>query len=43
LYARRNLEEAQHDLAAWLNRWQKKYPKLTNWVDEVAPISPDTW
>jgi len=34
LYARRNLAEAQHDLAAWLNRWQKKYPKLTNWVED---------
>jgi len=34
LYARRNLAEAQHDLAAWLARWQRKYPKLTNWVEE---------
>ena len=34
LYARRNLAEAQHDLAAWLSRWQKKYPKLTDWVEE---------
>jgi transposase-like protein len=33
LYARRNLAEAQHDLAAWLSRWQKKYPKLTDWVE----------
>src|ERR1044072_7899178 len=34
LYARRNLTEAQHDLAAWLSRWQKKYPKLTDWVED---------
>ena len=34
LYARRNLAEAQHDLAAWLTRWQRKYPKLTDWVEE---------
>jgi transposase-like protein len=23
-----------HDLAAWLTRWQRKYPKLTDWVEE---------
>ena len=34
LYARRNVAEAQHDLAAWLARWQRKYPKLTDWVEE---------
>ena len=34
LYARRNVAEAQHDLAAWLSRWQRKYPKLTDWVEE---------
>ena len=34
LYERRNLAEAQRDLAAWLDRWQKKYPKLTDWVEE---------
>ena len=33
LYERRNLAEAQRDLAAWLGRWQKKYPKLTDWVE----------
>jgi transposase-like protein len=25
---------AQHDVAAWLTRWRRKYPKLTNWVEE---------
>ena len=34
LYDRRNLAEAQRDLAAWIDRWQKKYPKLTDWVEE---------
>ena len=34
LYDRRNLAEAQRDLANWLNRWAKKYPKLTDWVEE---------
>ena len=34
LYARRNLAEAQHDLAAWLSRWQRKYTKRTDWVEE---------
>jgi putative transposase len=34
LYDRRNLAEAQKDLAAWLSRWQKIYPKLCDWVEE---------
>jgi transposase-like protein len=34
LYDRRNLAEAQRDLAAWLARWARKYPKLTDWVEE---------
>lgn len=34
MYDRRNIAEAQRDLAAWLTRWQKKYPKLTDWVEE---------
>ena len=34
IYDRRNLDEAQRDLAAWLGRWQKKYPKLCDWVEE---------
>ena len=32
LYDRRDLSEARRDLAAWLQRWQGKYPKLTDWV-----------
>ena len=34
LYDRRNAEEARRDLAAWLLRWQEKYPKLCAWVEE---------
>jgi len=34
LYDRRNLQEAERDLAAWLSRWQQTYPKLCDWVEE---------
>lgn len=34
LYDRRNLKEAQTDLAAWPKRWKKRYPKLTDWAEE---------
>ena len=34
LYDRRDLGEARRDLAAWLARWQGKYPKLTSWVED---------
>ena len=30
----RTLEEARRDLATWLDKWQKKYPKLCDWVEE---------
>ena len=33
-YDRRNLQEAERDLAAWLARWQGTYPKLCDWVEE---------
>lgn len=33
LYDRKNLEEAHRDLAAWLKKWQGKYPKLCDWVE----------
>jgi transposase-like protein len=33
-YDRRDLAEAQKDLAQWLERWGKKYPKLCEWVEE---------
>jgi putative transposase len=34
LYDRRDLAEAQKDLAQWLERWGAKYPKLCAWVEE---------
>lgn len=34
LYDRRNLAEAQHDLAAWLERWSATYPRLCERVEE---------
>ena len=34
LYDRRDLAEAQRDLAAWLTKWSTKDPKLTNWVED---------
>lgn len=34
LYDRRDLKEARMDLAAWLGKWQTKYPKLCDWVEE---------
>jgi putative transposase len=34
IYDRRDLGEAQKDLAQWLERWEKKYPKLCEWVEE---------
>ena len=33
LYDRQNLQEARRDLAAWLQKWQGKYPKLCDWVE----------
>ena len=34
LHDRRDLAEARRDLAAWLTKWQARYPKLTGWVEE---------
>lgn len=34
LYDRRDGTEARQHLAAWIERWQAKYPKLTTWVEE---------
>ena len=33
MYDRRDLQEAQRDLAAWISKWQGKYPKLVDWVE----------
>lgn len=34
LYDRRDINEARRDLASWLERWQGKYPKLCDWVED---------
>jgi transposase-like protein len=34
LYDRRDLDEARQDLAAWLSKWQGRYSKLCDWVEE---------
>lgn len=33
LYDRHDLEQARQDLAAWLMKWQTKYPKMCSWVE----------
>ena len=35
IYDRRDLKEAQADLAGWLKRWQLRYPRLTDWAEEA--------
>ena len=35
IYDRRDLAEARTDLAQWLTKWQDKYRKLTDWVEET--------
>lgn len=32
IYERADLNEARMDLAAWLERWERRYPKLTDWA-----------
>jgi putative transposase len=34
IYDRRNLQEARQDLAAWLKKWEERYRKLCQWVEE---------
>ena len=34
LYDRRSLEEARIDLSAWLQKWQARYGRLCDWVEE---------
>lgn len=40
MYDRRELAEARQDLAAWLQKWSDKYPKLCDWVEESIE---ETW
>lgn len=35
LYDRRDLAEARADLAAWLTKWEGRYPRLTAWAEEA--------
>jgi putative transposase len=35
LYDRRSVEEARHDLAAWIAKWAPRYQKLVAWVEET--------
>jgi putative transposase len=34
IYERKKLEEAQADLGVWLSKWQERYPRLCDWVEE---------
>lgn len=34
MYDRRDLAEVRCDLAAWLGKWQARYPKLCSWVED---------
>lgn len=34
MYDRRDVAEVRRDLAAWLGKWQGKYRKLCDWVEE---------
>jgi putative transposase len=33
-YDRRDLAEVRRDITTWLTKWQTKYPKLCDWVEE---------
>ncbi len=32
-YDRRDIQEAQRDLAAWIAKWAVKYPRMVDWVE----------
>jgi putative transposase len=34
IYDRRDLAEVRRDIAQWLAKWQAKYPKLCDWVED---------
>jgi transposase-like protein len=34
IYDRRDIQEAQRDLAAWITKWQARYAKLVDWVED---------
>lgn len=33
IYDRRDIQEANRDLSAWIVKWQGKYPKLVDWAE----------
>lgn len=33
IYDRRDIQEAQRDLAVWIGKWAAKYPKLVDWAE----------
>src|SRR6201981_3313615 len=33
-YDRRDIAEVRRDIATWLAKWQAKYPRLCNWVED---------
>jgi transposase-like protein len=35
LYDRRSVEEPRHDLAAWMTKWEARYPRLVAWAEET--------
>ncbi|MGO4527346.1 IS256 family transposase [Microvirga sp. 2MCAF35] len=35
LYDRRSVEEARRDLAAWIAKWEGRYPRLVAWAEEA--------
>ncbi|NBJ13117.1 IS256 family transposase [Microvirga arsenatis] len=35
LYDRRSVEEARRDLAAWIAKWEGRYPRLIAWAEET--------
>ncbi len=35
LYDRRSVEEARRDLAAWIAKWEARYPRLVAWAEEA--------
>ncbi|MBL0408552.1 IS256 family transposase [Microvirga aerilata] len=35
LYDRRSVEEARRDLAAWITKWEGRYPRLVAWAEET--------
>jgi putative transposase len=39
-YDRRDLVEVRRDIAAWLGKWQAKYPRLCNWVEDNIEEPP---